>query len=152
MFFVTNNSTKSRAGYLKKFTDLGLSVKAEEIYSSSYAAAAYLDSINFKKKASAAGGRGGGGRRAGRTDGVSEGREGEGPSRARVRDRARVCAPMSYECNLCVPSVCVCVQPVYLVYSPTSFPCLFLLLSLAPSPRRLLYPVCLALMPRPAPW
>ena len=26
--FVTNNSTKSRAGYLKKFTDLGLDVKA----------------------------------------------------------------------------------------------------------------------------
>lgn len=28
LVFVTNNSTKSRAGYLKKFTDLGLSVKA----------------------------------------------------------------------------------------------------------------------------
>eukprot|EP00195_Chlamydomonas_chlamydogama_P006369 CAMPEP_0202895598 /NCGR_PEP_ID=MMETSP1392-20130828/4751_1 /ASSEMBLY_ACC=CAM_ASM_000868 /TAXON_ID=225041 /ORGANISM="Chlamydomonas chlamydogama, Strain SAG 11-48b" /LENGTH=333 /DNA_ID=CAMNT_0049580647 /DNA_START=200 /DNA_END=1202 /DNA_ORIENTATION=- len=50
LFFVTNNSTKSRAGYLKKFTGLGLKVKAEEIYSSSYAAAAYLESINFGKK------------------------------------------------------------------------------------------------------
>lgn len=50
LFFVTNNSTKSRAGYLKKFTSLGLKVKAEEIYSSSYAAAAYLESIKFNKK------------------------------------------------------------------------------------------------------
>lgn len=49
LVFVTNNSTKSRAGYLKKFTDLGLSVKAEEIYSSSYAAAAYLEAIDFPK-------------------------------------------------------------------------------------------------------
>ena len=43
MFFVTNNSTKSRAGYLKKFTSLGLTVNAEEIFSSSFAAAAYLE-------------------------------------------------------------------------------------------------------------
>jgi len=51
LIFVTNNSTKSRAGYLQKFTSLGLSIKAEEIYSSSYAAAAYLESIKFEKKA-----------------------------------------------------------------------------------------------------
>ena len=50
MFFVTNNSTKSRAGYLKKFTSLGLKIKADEIYSSSYAAAAYLESIKMQKK------------------------------------------------------------------------------------------------------
>eukprot|EP00882_Tetradesmus_deserticola_P028481 GHRQ01031733.1.p1 GENE.GHRQ01031733.1~~GHRQ01031733.1.p1 ORF type:complete len:378 (+),score=137.25 GHRQ01031733.1:85-1218(+) len=50
LVFVTNNSTKSRAGYLGKFTGLGLKVNAEEIYSSSYAAAAYLESINFDKK------------------------------------------------------------------------------------------------------
>ena len=48
--FVTNNSTKSRKGYLGKFTGLGLNVQAEEIYSSSYAAAAYLESINFPKE------------------------------------------------------------------------------------------------------
>jgi len=48
VFFVTNNSTKSRAGYLKKFTNLGLSAKAEEIFSSSFAAAAYLEQTNFK--------------------------------------------------------------------------------------------------------
>jgi phosphoglycolate phosphatase len=47
LVFVTNNSTKSRAGYLGKFTSLGLNVQAEEIYSSSYAAAAYLQSIDF---------------------------------------------------------------------------------------------------------
>lgn len=47
LVFVTNNSTKSRAGYLKKFTSLGLEVRAEEIYSSSYAAAAYLEHIKF---------------------------------------------------------------------------------------------------------
>lgn len=50
LFFVTNNSTKSRAGYLKKFTSLGLNIQPEEIYSSSFAAAAYLDSIKFDKK------------------------------------------------------------------------------------------------------
>ena len=43
IFFVTNNSTKSRKGYLKKFLGLGLQVKAEEIFSSSFAAAAYLE-------------------------------------------------------------------------------------------------------------
>lgn len=48
VFFVTNNSTKSRAGYLKKFTNLGLDAQAEEIFSSSFAAAAYLEQTNFK--------------------------------------------------------------------------------------------------------
>lgn len=49
LVFVTNNSTKSRKGYLGKFTSLGLNINAEEIYSSSYAAAAYLESIEFDK-------------------------------------------------------------------------------------------------------
>ena len=40
LIFVTNNSTKSRAGYTKKFESLGLKVNAEEIFSSSFAAAA----------------------------------------------------------------------------------------------------------------
>jgi 4-nitrophenyl phosphatase/phosphoglycolate phosphatase len=49
MFFVTNNSTKSRAGYKKKFDSLGLtSVPPEEIFSSSFAAAAYLEQTKFK--------------------------------------------------------------------------------------------------------
>lgn len=43
IFFVTNNSTKSRKGYLKKFKELGLDINAEEIFSSSFAAAAYLE-------------------------------------------------------------------------------------------------------------
>lgn len=43
VFFVTNNSTKSRKGYLKKFSSLGLNVKPEEIFSSSFAAAAYFE-------------------------------------------------------------------------------------------------------------
>ncbi|GJQ12825.1 hypothetical protein GpartN1_g4616.t1 [Galdieria partita] len=51
VYFITNNSTKSRAAYLKKFHSLGLdNVDAEEILSSSYAAAAYLTSIDFQSK------------------------------------------------------------------------------------------------------
>merc|ERR1719161_2441587 len=49
IFFVTNNSTKSRKGYLGKFKSLGLDgVEAEEIFSSSFAAAAYLEQTKFK--------------------------------------------------------------------------------------------------------
>jgi phosphoglycolate/pyridoxal phosphate phosphatase family enzyme len=49
LFFVTNNSTKSRAGYKKKFESLGLdTVAAQEIFSSSFAAAAYLEQTNFR--------------------------------------------------------------------------------------------------------
>ncbi|KAK8593669.1 hypothetical protein V6N13_042777 [Hibiscus sabdariffa] len=49
LVFVTNNSTKSRKQYGKKFETLGLSVSEEEIFASSFAAAAYLKSINFPK-------------------------------------------------------------------------------------------------------
>merc|ERR1719163_2619609 len=50
VFFVTNNSTKSRKGYLGKFKSLGLDgVQAEEIFSSSFAAAAYLEQSKFKE-------------------------------------------------------------------------------------------------------
>ena len=45
---MTNNSTKSRAGYKGKFTSLGLDVEPEEIFSSSFAAAAYLEQTKFK--------------------------------------------------------------------------------------------------------
>mmetsp|Transcript_62681 Transcript_62681/g.136122 ORF Transcript_62681/g.136122 Transcript_62681/m.136122 type:complete len:400 (-) Transcript_62681:230-1429(-) len=48
-FFVTNNSTKSRAGYKAKFTSLGLDIPPEEIFSSSFAAAAYLEQTKFKE-------------------------------------------------------------------------------------------------------
>ena len=50
IFFVTNNSTKSRKGYQGKFTGLGLTVEPEEIFSSSFAAAAYLEQTKFKDK------------------------------------------------------------------------------------------------------
>lgn len=50
MVFVTNNSTKSRKQYGKKFESLGLSVTEEEIFASSFAAAAYLESIGFPKE------------------------------------------------------------------------------------------------------
>ena len=43
IFFVTNNSTKSRKGFLSKFLSLGLTVSPEEIFSSSFAAAAYFE-------------------------------------------------------------------------------------------------------------
>lgn len=49
LIFVTNNSTKSRKGYQGKFTNLGLTIAPEEIYSSSFAAAAYLDATKFPK-------------------------------------------------------------------------------------------------------
>ncbi|GAB5371976.1 hypothetical protein AAMO2058_001626000 [Amorphochlora amoebiformis] len=48
IYFVTNNARKSRAGFKKKFDDLGLSISSEEILSSAFAAAAYLDKIGFK--------------------------------------------------------------------------------------------------------
>lgn len=44
LLFVTNNSSKSRQGYVSKFAQLGLDVAAEEIVPASYAAAAFLAS------------------------------------------------------------------------------------------------------------
>ncbi|XP_074298309.1 uncharacterized protein LOC141629162 isoform X2 [Silene latifolia] len=49
LVFVTNNSTKSRKQYGKKFESLGITVSEEEIFLSSFAAAAYLQSFNFPK-------------------------------------------------------------------------------------------------------
>ncbi|XVF41420.1 hypothetical protein PTKIN_Ptkin01aG0278700 [Pterospermum kingtungense] len=49
LVFVTNNSTKSRKQYGTKFETLGLNVSEEEIFASSFAAAAYLKSVNFPK-------------------------------------------------------------------------------------------------------
>lgn len=45
LIFVTNNSTKSRQAYSKKFRDLGLDVKPTEIFGSSYSSAVYLDKV-----------------------------------------------------------------------------------------------------------
>jgi 4-nitrophenyl phosphatase len=43
--FVTNNSTKSREEYLKKFTGLGIPSDAEEIFGSAYSSAIYISRI-----------------------------------------------------------------------------------------------------------
>ncbi|XP_021766728.1 phosphoglycolate phosphatase 2 [Chenopodium quinoa] len=60
LVFVTNNSTKSRAQYASKFLSLGISVSQDEIFSSSFAAAMYLKSIQFSpdKKVYVIGGEG----------------------------------------------------------------------------------------------
>eukprot|EP00199_Chlamydomonas_sp_CCMP681_P001732 CAMPEP_0119104396 /NCGR_PEP_ID=MMETSP1180-20130426/2619_1 /TAXON_ID=3052 ORGANISM="Chlamydomonas cf sp, Strain CCMP681" /NCGR_SAMPLE_ID=MMETSP1180 /ASSEMBLY_ACC=CAM_ASM_000741 /LENGTH=380 /DNA_ID=CAMNT_0007089139 /DNA_START=14 /DNA_END=1157 /DNA_ORIENTATION=- len=49
LFFVTNNSTKSRASVMKKMIGLGLIVKEGEVLGSSHAAAVFLKSHNIKK-------------------------------------------------------------------------------------------------------
>lgn len=58
--FVTNNSSKSRRQYAIKFHSLGISVTEDEIFSSSFAAAMYLKSIEFPqdKKVYVVGGEG----------------------------------------------------------------------------------------------
>lgn len=43
--FVTNNSTKSREEYLKKFTGLGIPSNTEEIFGSAYSSAIYISRI-----------------------------------------------------------------------------------------------------------
>jgi 4-nitrophenyl phosphatase len=45
LIFVTNNSTKSRKAYTKKFAKFGLIVSEEEIFGSSYSSAVYLDQV-----------------------------------------------------------------------------------------------------------
>ncbi|THF98264.1 hypothetical protein TEA_011747 [Camellia sinensis var. sinensis] len=50
LVFVTNNSTKSRRHYAKKFHSLGISVSEEEIFSSSFAAAMFLKVHDFPRE------------------------------------------------------------------------------------------------------
>ncbi|KAF4554105.1 4-nitrophenylphosphatase-like protein [Elsinoe fawcettii] len=45
LVFVTNNSTKSRADYKKKFDNLGIPAKVDEVFGSSYSAAIYISRI-----------------------------------------------------------------------------------------------------------
>ncbi|KAK9456972.1 HAD-like domain-containing protein [Dipodascopsis uninucleata] len=48
LIFVTNNSTKSRKAYAKKFAKLGIEVSPEEVFGSAYSAAIYLKKVvNF---------------------------------------------------------------------------------------------------------
>ncbi|KAG6603841.1 Phosphoglycolate phosphatase 2, partial [Cucurbita argyrosperma subsp. sororia] len=47
LVFVTNNSSKSRRQYAKKFYSLGISVSEDEIFSSSFAAAMFLKVNSF---------------------------------------------------------------------------------------------------------
>ncbi|KAI9291124.1 putative 4-nitrophenylphosphatase [Neoconidiobolus thromboides FSU 785] len=42
LYFITNNSTKSREQYIKKFLNFGIEVKKEEILSSAYLSALYI--------------------------------------------------------------------------------------------------------------
>ncbi|AET40838.1 4-nitrophenylphosphatase Ecym_6467 [Eremothecium cymbalariae DBVPG len=49
LYFVTNNSTKSRNAYAKKFESFGISVREDQIFTSSYAAALYVrDSLKLE--------------------------------------------------------------------------------------------------------
>nr|POE86946.1 serine/threonine-protein phosphatase pp1 [Quercus suber] len=45
LVFVTNNSTKSRADYKKKFDGMGISCTVDEVFGSSYSAAVYISRI-----------------------------------------------------------------------------------------------------------
>ncbi|KZS96822.1 2-phosphoglycolate phosphatase [Sistotremastrum niveocremeum HHB9708] len=45
IIFVTNNATKSRKNYKKKFDSLGVEASVEEIFGSAYAAAVYISSV-----------------------------------------------------------------------------------------------------------
>ncbi|KAI9014790.1 HAD-like domain-containing protein [Gaertneriomyces semiglobifer] len=50
ILFVTNNSTKSRSAYLKRFQSLDIHASVDEIFGSSYAAAYYISNVlNFPK-------------------------------------------------------------------------------------------------------
>ncbi|KAM7506375.1 hypothetical protein LguiB_005279 [Lonicera macranthoides] len=50
LVFVTNNSTKSRAKYAHKFLSLGIPVREDEIFSSSFAAAMFLKINHFPRE------------------------------------------------------------------------------------------------------
>lgn len=50
VLFISNNSSQSRNGYLKKFKKFGIQASKDEIYSSSYAAACFLKNAGVKGK------------------------------------------------------------------------------------------------------
>ncbi|EPS96373.1 hypothetical protein FOMPIDRAFT_1038163 [Fomitopsis schrenkii] len=45
IFFVTNNATKSRKSYKKKFDQLGLEAYVDEVFGSAYASAVYISTV-----------------------------------------------------------------------------------------------------------
>ncbi|TFY57784.1 hypothetical protein EVJ58_g6808, partial [Rhodofomes roseus] len=45
ILFVTNNATKSRKSYKKKFDQLGLEAQVDEVFGSAYASAVYLSTV-----------------------------------------------------------------------------------------------------------
>lgn len=47
VYFITNNSLKSRIGYVKRFHELNININENEIYCTAYAAAKYLYNNNF---------------------------------------------------------------------------------------------------------
>eukprot|EP00878_Enallax_costatus_P003473 GHUV01003686.1.p1 GENE.GHUV01003686.1~~GHUV01003686.1.p1 ORF type:complete len:326 (+),score=73.40 GHUV01003686.1:386-1363(+) len=49
VLYMTNNSMKSRSSYLGKFEQLGVPAHVDDIYCSSYSAAAYLNSVGFDR-------------------------------------------------------------------------------------------------------
>lgn len=50
VYFLTNNSTKTRAGFLEKAHKLGFNINEEGIMSTAYATAKYLERRKFNKK------------------------------------------------------------------------------------------------------
>lgn len=50
VIYVTNNSTKSRKEYVKKFEDLDFGGNFEDVFNPSYLAALYLKNLDFQKK------------------------------------------------------------------------------------------------------
>ena len=47
VFFVTNNATKTREYYRWKFSELGMEVDVNHIYTAAFASASYLSAIGF---------------------------------------------------------------------------------------------------------
>jgi len=58
VFFLTNNSTKTRGEFLEKFNSLGFEATEEEIISTAYLTALYLKGIGFERKAYVVGSKG----------------------------------------------------------------------------------------------
>jgi len=50
VFYVTNNSTKTRSQYLSRLLEIGYNAEEKEIATSGFLVASYLKSINFNKK------------------------------------------------------------------------------------------------------